>query len=285
MQVTVRSVSGLQKPRRGIISGSPSPYVVIEVIGKEEVRFQTPVVKQCVAPLWDFACEIDSFEVDDKLLFTLMDCNSWPRSDKVLGKAYLTRSQVPSHNCKLELAFDECDTNATLFLAIVGNDMAVHDQVGRYGGTNHGLNECNASLQLQVDEAVAPPGSMLDTCGNADLSSRPCLVRAVVDGYNGNDDRADSINHSPEATAVSEDSPAIHPLQAIGTGTQARPVLAPCLQPPIKHHARPVLAPYKTSTGAMPYAYTRTVHAPIVVSAEEYARVRAVQAVQMPQKA
>jgi len=244
MQLIVRSVSGLQKPRSGIISGSPSPYVVIEKVGKEDVtRFQTPVVRQSFAPLWDFACEIDSLEVGDKLQFTLMDSKSWPRSDKVLGKAFLTRNHIHSDNCKLELTLDECDTSAKLFLAAVTSDVAVHKQAGEKKDTHPGLQ---------------------DTRGNAEVGSRPCLV-TVVDGCDGNL-KADSINHSPEvaaspdpysSAAVSEGSPAINPLQVVGTGNQARPVLAPCLQPPIV------------------YSYTRKVHAPISVSAQEYSRVLA----------
>jgi len=130
LQVTVRSASGLQKPKRGIISGRPSAYVVIEVVGKEGVRFQTPVVKQSFSPLWDFACVIDSFDACDTLQFTLMDCSSWSRSDKVLGKVSLTRDDLHSNDCQLELAFAECETNATLFLAVVADETAAIDKVG-----------------------------------------------------------------------------------------------------------------------------------------------------------
>jgi len=305
------------------MSGSPSPYVVIEHIGKENMRFQTPVVRQSFAPLWDFACEIDRFEVGDTLQFTLMDSKSWPRSDKVLGKALLTRNHINSDNCKLELTLDECATNARLFLAVVAHNVAGQEQAGEKRSTNLGLEVANSSLQLQVDGAVVK-GNMLDNINHAPegtvASAGPCSSAAVskdspavhplpchvtaVDGWNGNL-KVDRINHSPgvaastypySPAAVSQGSPANSPLQVVGTGNQGRQVLAPGAQPPIVYtytksvhaptrsvhaptgsaHAptRSVHAPAGNVQAPTAPTYTRKVHAPVTVSAAEFARVR-----------
>lgn len=254
MQIKVSSAS-LQKPKTGIASGMPSPYVVVEVVGREEVRFQTPVVRHSIAPLWDFTFEVDCFEAGDTLQFTLMDNNSWPRSDKSLGKACLARTDIPIHsgNCKLELPFAENGTSATLFLAVViANDEEAceHEDCCPPGVAT------NEPLHPRYGDAV-DQGDVLEQ----ELTSKSVVV--VVDGGGGEGDEnvagshlllegTDSADLST-STAASAEPLVMVPLQRIGKAVQAEPVQASCvIQSPI--------------------LCMRKVHAPVTVSAEEFAR-------------
>lgn len=255
LQVTVGSATGLQKSKSSIISGRPSTYVVTEIIGKEGVRFQTPVVKQSFAPLWDFAFEIDNFEVGDTLQFTLMDKNAWPRSDKILGKACLTREDIHSDNCNLELALAACETNATLFLTVVvANAGEAHEQVA----VTDGPDKVGASLEetCELPNKVFDHGCILDTSKNTKVGNNNCPV--VVDAGEEGDDAgaiAKDSSEGTESTAENSEPLVVVPLQVHGLNDQSEPILAPCLPSPV--------------------IYSRKVNAPVCVSAEEFARALA----------
>jgi len=263
VQVTVEAVSGLQKPKAGIISRKPNPYVIVEVVGKEELRFQTPVISSSSAPTWNFIGNIDEFEFGDKLQFLLMDRHSWPRSDKVLGRACLVPEGLD--DCHADLGLAECETSALLSVSVVAaSAIKADEQIPATRGSDMGLAEV-AEPVLQF--GVADQSSMLDTDKCAETSDGNCHAHAIDAGEKGNDQFAITkktvLLEDTDSTGLStpqkmNSAPmVVVPLQVTGVGDQAEqaPLFAPSHLPPI--------------------IYSRTVHAPVTVSAEEFARVLA----------
>mmetsp|Transcript_2385 Transcript_2385/g.4535 ORF Transcript_2385/g.4535 Transcript_2385/m.4535 type:complete len:318 (-) Transcript_2385:125-1078(-) len=263
LQVTVEAASGLQKQRGGVLASRPSPYVVINIVGKEDLRLQTPVVKHSLAPVWNFSVGIDSFDIGETVQFILMDANTWPRSDKLLGRAFLTRQDIDSNECTLDLTLAESTANATLRVnvATVG-DIEACEQTAMKGSAQLEVEETHEPVAEQSGEAIGR-GSVLDSGGSTELSCTNCLVEVVENGEEG-DNKSSITCLSPESTGSTEvPSPLLVspqsllpcPKQVFGAGDQTQPVPASCFAPPI--------------------IFMRTVHEPITVSAEEFARVLA----------
>jgi len=255
LQVTVEAASGLQKQRGGVLASRPSSYVIIEVAGKQELRFQTPVVKHSLSPVWNFSVAIDNFDMGDTLQFTLMDSNTWPRTDKLLGKAFLTRHDICPSDCKLELALAESQANATLLVTVVTvGDVEPSEQMAKKG--NLELEETHEPVEEQFGAAMEH-GSVLDTGGSTELISSNCFVDMVESGEEG-DGKSAITCLLPEGTGSTElSTPLLVSPESLlfraADETQMVPAL--CLSPPI--------------------IYTRTVHTPVTVSSKEFARVLA----------
>jgi len=124
------------------------------------------------------------------------------------------------------------------------------------------LSSSNSFVEpaLQQFDGAKDHSNVLDMNGNPDLSNSNSFA-AVVDAFDGGDDKAAVTDLLPEdtgsthpstPTAVSPEPLVVAPLQVHGAGNEAGVVLANCLPPPI--------------------TYARTVHAPVAVSAEEFAR-------------
>merc|ERR1712062_382808 len=114
---------------------------------------------------------------------------------------------------------------------------------------------------------VADQSSMLDTDNFAETSNSNCHAHAMDAGEEGNDlvaiTKKSVLPEGTDSTALStprsmNSEPMLTvPLQVTAAGDQAEqaPLIARCRLPPI--------------------IYSRTVHAPVTVSAEEFARVLA----------
>lgn len=257
VQVTVEAVSGLQKSHAGNISRKPNPYVIVEVVGKKERRFQTPVIRSSSAPVWNFTGNIDGFEFGDKLQFLLMDNHFWPRSDKVLGRASLIPEDLD--DCRVDLGLAECETNALLSVAVVAASATNADeQVPITRGSDMGLVEVIKPVQ---QFSVADQSSMLDTEDCAETSDGNCYAHGVDAGEECNDQVAMTLLKSmllegTDSTGLSTpQSTNSDPMLIVPMEAEQAPLFAPCSPPPI--------------------IYSRTVHAPVIVSAEEFARVLA----------
>eukprot|EP00419_Tripos_fusus_P030345 CAMPEP_0172778346 /NCGR_PEP_ID=MMETSP1074-20121228/201861_1 /TAXON_ID=2916 /ORGANISM="Ceratium fusus, Strain PA161109" /LENGTH=286 /DNA_ID=CAMNT_0013615277 /DNA_START=29 /DNA_END=888 /DNA_ORIENTATION=- len=133
-----------------------------------------------------------------------------------------------------------------------------HEQAVKRGPSVD-LVDAGEIVQEHFDGA-ADQRNMLETNESAELNSSNCLVVVVGDGEAA-DDKAVVTNLPAESTestdmstslAISSNPPVICPLQVVGVEDQEEPLLAPCLPPPV--------------------TYSRTVHTPVIVSAEEFAR-------------
>jgi len=103
----------------GILAGKSDPYVIVEVPGQENMKFQTDVMKNTLNPVWNFTGEIDGFMDGDVLQFTVMDKDTWPKPDDLLGKVALTAADFYPQGFAAEIPLSESKAaNATLTVMI-----------------------------------------------------------------------------------------------------------------------------------------------------------------------
>ena len=130
--------------------------------------------------------------------------------------------------------------------------------VGRRG-TTLVLEQEQEPVQQNFDGAV-DQDNVVDTNECSKLNSSNCVLVAA-DGSDVGDDKAAITNQLAENTestdlssspAVSSEPLVIVPLQVVGAADRTEPISAPCLPPPV--------------------VYTKKVHAPVTVSAEDFAR-------------
>jgi len=118
LQITIESACNLYNSD-GILAGKSDPYVIVEVPGQENMKFQTEVVSNELNPVWNFTGEIDGFMDGDVLHFTVMDKDTFPKPDDFLGKATLTAQDFYPNGFQGELALVDSKTQATLAVQIV----------------------------------------------------------------------------------------------------------------------------------------------------------------------
>jgi len=123
LQINVISAQNLYNAD-GILAGKSDPYVIVEVPGQPEMKFQTPVINNNLNPEWNHIGEIHGFMDGDELQFTVMDSDTWPKKDQPLGKATLTVQDFYPDGLHAELQLAESKTSATLTvqIAVVGSD-------------------------------------------------------------------------------------------------------------------------------------------------------------------
>jgi len=80
LRIKVVRASGLRKADP--LPFTSDPFCVIEVSGN---RWQTPVVKNTLEPVWDFVVETTAYELGDRLLFSVYDHDRIGKND-LLGR-------------------------------------------------------------------------------------------------------------------------------------------------------------------------------------------------------
>jgi hypothetical protein len=118
LQITVESARNLYNAD-GILAGKSDPYVIVEVPGQEGMKFETPVISNDLNPVWNCTGEIAGFMDGDILQFTVMDKDTFPKPDDLLGKVSLVASDIYPNGLHSEIPLEESKTNATLSVMIV----------------------------------------------------------------------------------------------------------------------------------------------------------------------
>jgi len=91
LKVTIRSATGLKAmdPNIRILSsGKSDPYCICEVPCKSRLQFTTPVIANCLDPVWDTTGELKPYRDGDSLRFTVWD-QDLVKQDDFLGRATL----------------------------------------------------------------------------------------------------------------------------------------------------------------------------------------------------
>mmetsp|Transcript_86728 Transcript_86728/g.240559 ORF Transcript_86728/g.240559 Transcript_86728/m.240559 type:complete len:1129 (+) Transcript_86728:53-3439(+) len=112
--VEVLSARGLRAADWG---GTSDPFCVVEVPGKKLSKFQTPVVKKTLTPVWNHSGEIAEFVPGDKLSFSVFDYDRW-KSPDFLGKLVLTSDQFYPHGFEGELPLSEAGKGIAAYLKV-----------------------------------------------------------------------------------------------------------------------------------------------------------------------
>jgi hypothetical protein len=93
LDITVNVVSA-SNLRKADVTGSSDPFVEVEVLGKDKMKFKTPVVKKSLDPEWDFSERFKGFDEGDKMQFTVYDDDMGGAKKDLLGKALLPYKDV-----------------------------------------------------------------------------------------------------------------------------------------------------------------------------------------------
>mmetsp|Transcript_23090 Transcript_23090/g.64555 ORF Transcript_23090/g.64555 Transcript_23090/m.64555 type:complete len:809 (-) Transcript_23090:311-2737(-) len=89
LRITIESASGLVNKDSGF-AGKSDPYCVVTVREKKDQVITTPVINNCLDPVWNFTGDIAGCVDTDHLEFEVWDKDTFPKPDQSLGKVTLT---------------------------------------------------------------------------------------------------------------------------------------------------------------------------------------------------
>jgi len=160
LQITVESASNLYNAD-GMLAGKSDPYVIVEVPGQENMRFQTQVINNDINPVWNYIGEIAGFMEGDVLQFSVMDKDTWPKPDDFLGRISLTAADFYPDGLHTGFPLQESRTNAVLQvkIAILGCDELGMEAVHVY----RGFTEHTHRLVFPFEDKFAPNTPQLFT--------------------------------------------------------------------------------------------------------------------------
>lgn len=124
IKVFIERAQNLKNADSGPFQGVSDPFVTCEIKGKPHTKVQTPVIDDCLNPIWDFEGAIVDYEQGDELFFTVLD-KDIGRND-CLGFVLLRKDQIKNNTFSgpLHLA-DAGKDNATLTVRIEPNVPAI----------------------------------------------------------------------------------------------------------------------------------------------------------------
>jgi len=96
LQVTVVSAQTL-KNMDGFLAGKSDPYVIVQVPGQHNMKFQTPVIQNDLNPQWNHTDLIQGFVLGDALEFQLWDKDNFPRPDQLMGTVTISADEFYSN--------------------------------------------------------------------------------------------------------------------------------------------------------------------------------------------
>jgi len=122
LQITVESATNLYNAD-GFAAGKSDPYVIVEVPGQHDMKFQTKVLDDTLNPVWNHTGEIKGFMDGDLLQFAVWDSDTFPKPDQLLGKVSLQAQDFYPQGLDAELSLGDSKTQATLKvkIAVAGN--------------------------------------------------------------------------------------------------------------------------------------------------------------------
>mmetsp|Transcript_62171 Transcript_62171/g.180274 ORF Transcript_62171/g.180274 Transcript_62171/m.180274 type:complete len:524 (+) Transcript_62171:58-1629(+) len=92
--VTVTFISAKRLRNADVsVNGLSDPYCICEIPGKQGSRIKTPVIKDCLDPVWNHSAQLVGFEIGDSLSFAVLDKDLFLKDD-VLGRAALSSEDI-----------------------------------------------------------------------------------------------------------------------------------------------------------------------------------------------
>jgi len=110
LEITVESACNLYNSD-GFLAGKSDPYVIMEVPGQDSMKLQTEVISNELNPVWNFTGEIAGFMDGDVLRFTVMDKDTFPKPDDLLGWAELSTQDVYPNGFHGDLMLSDKNTS------------------------------------------------------------------------------------------------------------------------------------------------------------------------------
>jgi len=181
LQITVEGATNLYNAD-GFLAGKSDPYVIVEVPGQEGMKFQTPVISNNLNPVWNYTGEIAGFMDGDMLQFTVMDKDTWPKPDQLLGKALLGASDFYPNGFHSEIQLEESKTNATLaiMVSIVGCDeLGMEQNAAGMMTVEEGAQQM-VGYEGQLQPGIAQPGMAVGGGGMMMASGEQTLLVSII---------------------------------------------------------------------------------------------------------
>lgn len=135
-------------------AGLSDPYCKVSIIGKPMWEVSTPVVFNCLNPVWDFAATLEDYQLGSPLLFSVMD-KDFGQSDELLGRHLLPATQ-----------FEDFGFRGQLKLSDAGKDDSYVD------------------VELLVEKKVRPTGP-LPTSREGVLRVKVLAIRNLASCWDG----------------------------------------------------------------------------------------------------
>jgi hypothetical protein len=279
LQITVESASNLYNSD-GVLAGKSDPYVIVEVPGQENMKFQTEVISNELNPVWNLTGEIEGFMDGDILRFTVMDKDTFPNPDDFLGKAELMAQDFYPNGFQGELMLADSKTQAilTVMIVVTGCEDLSSEMVP--GETAEGTMMAGSS-SAAVYTANAGDGSTM--MGN---SSTIMYSGVPAGGCSASGLAVSSTGPAPLVSGV-----AMHGLPIITTGvptTMSQSMTYSAPQVPMNGMATTsIVGSQSMASQSVTYAAPQApvpsqfaavsgkvvVHPPVTVTAEEFAKV------------
>jgi len=286
LQVTVESANNLYNAD-GILAGKSDPYVIVEVPGQENMKFQTNVMNNTLNPMWNYTVEIDGFMAEDELQFTVMDKDTFPKPDDFLGKVSLTADDFYPDGFHAEIPLSESKTNATLTVMITvigcnepgtvmveeggGVEIACAGEQGAVEEQTQYVNVVNAEEQMAqrgmvTGEVMAGPDAPGTVTITAPMSTYAAVNVPGQSHYSGSPVTYSGFPTTQTMTCGAPQSASI-PMMSQPSLTYSAPGYAPHLS---QHGGDPN---WSSGAGGQTGKVTQViVHAPKTVTAQEFAQ-------------
>jgi len=265
LQVTVQSACNLYNADISM-AGKSDPYVIVEVPGQENMKFETSVANNTLNPIWNFTGEIDGFMDGDVLQFTVMDKDVWPKPDDFLGRVSLTAEDFYPQGFHAEVPLSESKTNATLtvMISIIGSNEPGEVMVEEGGIAQQEAVE--GQTQYVTGEQMTAPGTMVTT-STSQVTGCPGTVTMAAPTTS-----TYSAPNVPSQSCYSSSPVTYSSYPTTQPSTYAAPMMS---QPSMTYSApsQPSMAYSAPGGQTGPGKVTQViVHEPRIVTAEEFAQ-------------
>merc|ERR1719240_908277 len=87
--ITIVSASKLKSTD---VTGSSDPFVICRIVGREQINFKTPVVKESLDPEWNHSDKFKKFEEGEEIEFLVYDDDLGGAKKDLLGTAIIKYS-------------------------------------------------------------------------------------------------------------------------------------------------------------------------------------------------
>jgi len=114
LEVHILSARGL---RNADWMGKSDPYCIASIPGKPNAKVQTPVIDNCLSPVWNYLGVIPGYSHGDTLDFSVWDKDPPPKSDDLLGVASLD-AQAVANGFNGEIQLRDAGKGITAFLSV-----------------------------------------------------------------------------------------------------------------------------------------------------------------------
>eukprot|EP00928_Gymnodinium_smaydae_P061323 TRINITY_DN45425_c0_g1_i1.p1 TRINITY_DN45425_c0_g1~~TRINITY_DN45425_c0_g1_i1.p1 ORF type:complete len:848 (-),score=85.63 TRINITY_DN45425_c0_g1_i1:142-2685(-) len=163
IRILIESASGLPN-KDPVLFGVSDPYCVCEIVDREGATCQTNVLKDTLAPCWNYEHTFNGFTAGDFLRFAVFDKDEWPKKDDFLGQATLPGARIIPDGFDGLLGLDGEGGQGQLKIKI--DVMPSESKTARSAKVDH-----NSANDVSSSATVAGPTPTSETAGSSPPSA------------------------------------------------------------------------------------------------------------------